>query len=238
MTTSAEPATKRPKRPIYPGLNDNLGGRPSPIGAKFDHRDDGTTRTVAEALVDFVAAGDYLTDACAAVGIERETAREWLRVAARVRIANDGDPNPDNLGQHEANCLKFSDGFAKALSAFKHDKLAEVDQIGRGGRRVTKIRRKRVYKNANDKEGSIAWQVEEIEQTQPDLRAIMFRLQHRFPGEFSPKMQVSNVEDFTLSDDEVAESLAEKLEIFLQGHDAGKAEAAEVPEAGAEKANE
>lgn len=210
------PRTKRTTTP--PTDTPKRGrGQPSALARKFDNR------TVGEAILDELRGGEYLETACAYVGITPETARAALRTAALLRLANLGtDPNPTGLTTHERLCLDFSAGYTRANAEYERDVLQTIDEIGRGGKQVRRMRRKRRFVNSEDSEGFVVEQIEEVRDLPPDPQALIWRLAHRFPKRYSPKLHIIDVPaDGELDPDDHARELVAGIEGFLQGRGDG-----------------
>lgn len=201
------PATRR-KKP----------GQPSALARTYDHNGpDGSPRTVAQALVDEIAGGEYLETACAYVGISTETARDALRIAAKLKLAALGH-EPQPATDHEATCLAFSVAYARANAVYERDTLRALDEIGQGGRTIKSLRSKRRFRSQTDTTGFIVERIETVTEQPPDPQVLIWRMAHRFPKRYSPKLHVLTNEDVELPEDEHARELVAGIEGFLAGH--------------------
>lgn len=208
-------------RNIIPGLNDNEGGRPSPLTRPYDTREDGTPRTVGEAIIDTVRRGEWMDTASALVGIATETARSWLRTAARADLRTQTDPAYIPT-QHEASCRIFSAGYRQACAEWTNEFLAQHDRDAAGGRRLTTTRVKRSAPTANHPAGEIIESITETREVPPDLRAQEWRLAIRDRDRFAAKVQISRA---PLDGDLSEEDMAAELVATVEGYIAGRAEA-------------
>lgn len=204
--TSTEPRTK------------HAGGRPPVIDRTLA---DG--RTVAQTVLDAVSRGRWLETGAAEAGITPEAAREWLRVAARLHLAN---TDPAEHTAYQRACVEFSAAHAKAQSEYEAHGLGEIDQAARGERKITKVKEVRRFANKDDTTGWLFERATEVATVPPDWRAQVWRLAHLMPGRYSQVVKI--VEEVGLSEDDKADAVADSLEGYLQGvADAEAARAAE-----------
>lgn len=202
-------------------------GPPSDIDAPYKLGPDGNPVTVAQAIIEAITAGEYLETAAPRCGIKVTTARGWLLVGGQTRLKQNVTPGRLRTTTHQRKCRDFLDAYETAAAQYEGDTLREIDEIARGGRRIVTVRSKRRFLGPNDTEGTIVERIEETRTIPPDGQLLVWRLAHRIPGRYSPKLQIQNMppEEGALSPEEEAESLADALEAFLAGRDAVLAEA-------------
>lgn len=219
------PRTRTPK------VGGDTAGRPSDIDTIISYNPDGTGITTAQAIIQSIREGEFLETAAPRHGIPIKTARSWLRDAGRTRLrllGHTGRGNPRTT-THERKCLAFSTGYEQATAEYEGVTLREIDDIARGGRRIAIVRTKRRFKNAEDTVGTVVERIEETRTVPPDGDLLRWRLQMRVPGRYSPKLDVKLVDpDDALTDEEVADALADSLAAFLSGREEGLREAADA----------
>lgn len=223
-----ERASKNRRQPQIGGVQ---RGRPSDIDGPFDTREDGTTRTVAERIIDLMRTGLPIDTAASAAGQNRFTVRGWLKVAGQATIRQTADETYA-LTPHEQKCREFTQQIEQATAEYETNEWERHGKIAWGGGRITEVRVERRFAGPHDTTGTKSKQVETVKILPPDARAIEFRLAHTFPSRYGNRVTVA-VEEPALSDEEKAESLAEQLSAYLEGRDDGVAEGSpeSVPEA-------
>lgn len=224
MTTSAEQIARSATTRRKPQIGGMQSGRPSQIDAPFDTRPDGTTRTISERFLEEIAKGLSEETASRRAGLKYATVREWFLVAARAEIRHTADPNT-TFTPHEHQCRKFSQNYDIAAGQFEATFCDALDEIGRGGRRISAIRTKRRFNGPQDHTGHVVERIEETRVLPPDPQVLQWRLAARFPAKYGTKVQITNVDDHGLTPEDEAESLADALAAFLVGRDEGIAEA-------------
>lgn len=195
------------------------GGRPSLIDRVLRISDDGPI-TVAQHIANAMRAGSYFEPACMSAGIHRDTGYGWRNIAAKLRLRAQGQPL-DKLTPkptaHELKCISFSDAVDEAESAWEIGALATLEQLARGGIRVSKTVTK---KDGKGDDAKILEVTETVEVLPPNAQVIEWRLARRFPARYSQHVEVTGAEGgpIQLSQEERAEELARNLESYLQGH--------------------
>lgn len=218
-------ALARSRRPPKPG---DVGGRPSEIDLPFDLRQDGTTRTVGDAICDDVRSGLPIDTAIGRAGQKRSTVRAWLEIAGRLTIQE----TAGTLGQltpHQTKCRAFAVKIDQARAQYLTNEWERHATAAYGGGRITSVRTKRKFAGRDDTTGIVVERIEEVRTLPPDARAIEWRLAKFDPARFGQSIKVT-VEEPVLTEEDIAASLADELEVFLAGAAAGQAEAEEKVE--------
>lgn len=196
------------------------GGHPSPLSRIIGQREDGTTVTVADQIINARRAGAYIEHAAANAGITKETVYEWLRVAGRARIRAKGRPVTElDLTDHERECLGFSDAVAEAEGQWLVNQVATLESLARGGvQQVTTI-------IETDSQQQVVKSTTRTTHTLPNAAVIMWRLERAFPQQFGRRIEVTTPPT-ALSDAERAAELLTGIQSYLEGHDDGASESA------------
>lgn len=215
------PPTKRKSR-AKPPEQHQRAGRPSPIDTIIGHHPDtGEPITVADRIVNALQVGTYFEHATAGAGIRKETAYEWLRVAGRLRLRARGAPitnlDPKPTG-HELRCLAFSDAVDEAMGVLAIASMTLVERLARGGIPQVTVTEK------VDAAGVLIERTTRTEHTLPSERALLWRLERRFPALYGNRVEVTAHVDGVVvqSVEERADELAGALDVYLQGVEAGK----------------
>ena len=183
--------------------------RPSSIHAVLGHRADGTAITVADRIVTALGAGSYFEQACACAGVHRETAYEWLRVAARLRIrARDEETRSDR----ERWCVELSDAVERAEAQWELSTVTSLDTLGGGGVLHT------VETVKTDADRTLIEKTVRSSRALPDARVLMWRLERRFPEQYGRRIEPHPpTAEHVLSLDERASALLESAKAFEAG---------------------
>jgi hypothetical protein len=162
----------------------------------FDHRQDGSERTIGEALCDFVRLGHFLETACALCGVNASTVREWIRTGTRAALRLDGGARRRDLSAHERRCADFSAAVVRALGEAEHRDLHRLALLAGGGLpQVTTVE-----KVALDQDGQerVVERTTRTTETLPDGATLRWRLERRFPDRWGRRIEV----DVDLTDDD------------------------------------
>lgn len=190
-----------------------MAGRPSPIRRPIGGTNpDGTRRTVADGIVELLAAGNYFEVACEAHDITRETGSAWLRTATRVGADLAARHRTrTSLTAHEQACLGFSDAVRRANAEWEAKSNVLLEQIAQGGIEVKTITRK------VDAQGHVLETRTTVETTLPDAHVLMNRLAQRFPERYRKRLEVTGAEGGPLLGD--VEARLGRLAALLEGQD-------------------
>lgn len=228
-----------PTHTIIPGLNDNpggtnnryqpksKGGRPTTINDPWDTDDDGQPRTAPDAILHHVRQVEFLDTACHLAGVNVKKAKGWLTDGARAGLKGDGQP----LTEHDLACMRFRTGYLTAKA--EREKLLNdaSDELIRGGRRIATVKRTRVFRNAQDTQGRVVKQEETTTTLPPDGAQLRWRMAVGNPRRYSQKLQVALDDDLgDLPEDELRDSLADRVEAYLEGVVVGESTTVDVPE--------
>jgi len=196
-------------------------GRPSPIDKVIGKKPDGTPITVAERMVNLVRLGNFVEHASAACGISKETHYEWVRVAARVNLAWNGDPDLTKITPHERRCVEYSDAVDQAQGEYFAADMRKLHEIGQGGIvRSRVVEKYAVEKNEQGEEVQVLLERTVTEdETLPNAAVIMWRLTRRAPKFFGNRLAIAHEDDDPGKLDERSEltALADSMEAYLLG---------------------
>lgn len=197
-------------------------GRPALLTAIVGtNTETGEPVTVHDRIISALRAGAFFHEACAFAGIHRDTAYGWLSTAGRIRIRTGGDPDPDEVTDHERNCLRFSDAKAEAEAVWVVQSHLTLERLGRGG--IPQVRRveKRGPDTADGTPGPVLEVTETTEYTLPDARVLLTRMERRFPRRYGRVIgeddERESSEGLTVEDRQ--ESLLEAFDAYLRGKD-------------------
>lgn len=203
------------------------GGRPSKIDDVIRQRrtpaGDTVDVTVADAIVEALAIGDYFEMACAAAGISRGTAYGWMRTGAdlerRQHRARTAGQTPPRGTRHERRCVEFSRAVEEATARWHQGMLGTLEQMARGGRTITTTS----TKVAVDAQGveHVVERTTRVEALAPSVQAIEWRLARRFPHLYGQRVEVTGAGggpiEVEVDERDRAAELAESLEAYLAG---------------------
>lgn len=156
-------------------------GRPTKLGQVL--REEGGERiTVADEIIERVRGGASNVDAAVSVGIARSTLQDWLREGARHASRR---LNGERLTRKEAGLADFSDREAQAVAEWKVEQEIQLGILSSG-------RERRIVTEKRDAAGNLIEKTERTEGLEPDLRAITWRLERRFPEQYGAnKLEIS-----------------------------------------------
>lgn len=158
-----------------------------------DHRRDGAPRTVSDAVCDHLASGMLLDQAAALVGVARPTIYDWLREGARLRQRQ---VPRKAMTKAQRLAAEFHEAAELALAECERRDVARLNVLAGGGLRVTTTTEK--VQLLRDRDGQETG-MEVVERTTvtrelpPDLRAITWRLQRRWPDRYFQPETVVNL---------------------------------------------
>lgn len=163
------------------------------LDQKADLRRDGTPRTVADAICDHLASGMLVDQAAALVGVSRPAIYEWLRTGAQLRQRN--TPRRD-MTKAQRLAAEFHQAAELALAECERRDIAALNTLAAGGIRVsTTTETVQLLRDADGVETDL--QVVErrtvTKTLPPDLRAITWRLQRRWPERYFQPETVVNL---------------------------------------------
>jgi transposase len=177
-------------------------GRPTKLTALFDVREvDGrrVERTIGEALCDFVRLGHFMATACALVGINSDTAREWIRTGRRAVDRLDAGARRRDLSAHERRCSDFSVTVATALAEAEHRDVRRLAALAAGGLpQVTVVEE---HELDGDGQERLVKRTTRATETLPDAAPLRWRLERRFPDRWGRRVEL----DVDLADDDADE---------------------------------
>lgn len=191
------------------------------VGTKLEqvvrHRDDGSTVTAGEHIIERTELGLTKTNAAAEAGITRECLRQWQYRGANARrqeIA--GLPvDPKDLP-----FIDWLNRFEAAETAAELRYLSVVDQAATEAQRIRKITVKRELRpNPAGSGPDILVETERtetVEERPPVWEAAKWRLQTMSPGRYTIRPETAEAEA-TVTRDERASALVDSLEGYLAG---------------------
>lgn len=167
-------------------------GRPPRITEPFDVTREGRARTIGDAVCDHLRVGVYLETACSLVGLHPDTVRGWLRDGADARQRRSRGAKRRDLTHYQRLAADFSVAAHEALAECERRDVGRLGMLAAGAIPLTTVTEKmHVYTDADGQETTtIVERTVVTKETLPDLRAIAFRLQRRFPQRWSPRIEV------------------------------------------------
>lgn len=181
--------------------------------------------TIADRVIAYVRAGEYVDLAAAAAGINRDTIYEWMKQAATAQLRQHNQPNPTPHTPHEIACIEFSDAITRARGEWAAAQSMQLEQLSRGGLpqvTTTEI----VVTKADGKTETKTTTT--TTHTLPDARVIMWRMERRLQDYYGPRVEmVDKRGEDLLTDGEAANAVADSVEAFLAGRESAQQEAAE-----------
>jgi hypothetical protein len=207
-----------------------MAGRPSLIDQAVAYRDDGTAITVADRIVAALRTGAYFENACASAGVHRETAYNWKRIAARLRISARGvDVEDLPMSEHERKCLAFSDAVEEAESTWELRSLSQLESAARG-QTITQTTTKEERVERDD--GTFEWvEVERVTVTReipPNTQVVEWRLERKHPDRYGRRIEVVPAGG-RLDPADHADALIDSLSAYLAGHEDAAVSESDTP---------
>lgn len=199
-------------RTVYPGLNDNEGGRPFTMDTPAVDAN-GEATTIGEGILDYIRRGWLRREACAIYGQHTGTIDRWLTYGARADLLLATNPN-HKLTETEQKCRNFRRAYYAARANTIGDGLGIVDELGRGGRRIVETRVEREHDGADDP-GRVVKSTTITKALPPRLEAVQYRLSIMDSARFSPRAVLSVTDGEAPSEDEQASVLLEALTEFI-----------------------
>lgn len=137
-----------------------------------------TPITVADQVVEVLAAGGFEKDAAARAGVDKTTLRGWVATGSRARrqvLA--GERRAHDLTEHEGQCVRLLARVEKAEADARTMLTATAARVAQGGIVSTERTRK------TDADGQVSETVTTRE-TLPDGRLALQMLAQRWPAEW------------------------------------------------------
>lgn len=203
-------------------------GRPTRMTRLFDVREvDGrrVERTIGEALIDLIRLGHFMETACAIVGINSDTAREWIRTGRRALERQQTGARRRDLTAHERRCSDFSVAVTQALGLAEDVDWRRLGALARGGIPVETV--VEVHELDDDGQERLVKRTVRRTSTLPDGPTLRWRLERRFPDRWGRKVDVDLDLEVHGDDEEWGEDPVEEMRRILDGrgrrHDEGMA---------------
>lgn len=203
------------------------GGRPPKLNTVVLTREgpDGNQIhvTAAQRIIEALRIGEYVETAAALANVDKTTVYEWLKVGAHAtdQITRQGKHLRD-LTRHQRDCMEFSHAVAEAQALARTDDVATLAEVARGGRQIVTTTTKR---NAD---GQVLEHTTRTETAQPNVAALMWRLERRWPDEWGRRrIEVSGPDGEAIPVEVRAQSLVAALRaqrgeaIEATGHELG-----------------
>lgn len=154
------------------------GGRPPKLNTVVLVRD-GKRITAGERIVEALRIGEYVETAAALANVDKTTVYEWLKVGANAHdLVNRQGRTLKSLTKHQLDCMEFSHAVAQAQAAARVEDVATLAEVAQGGRQIVTTTTKR---NA---EGEVIEHTTRTETAQPNVAALTWRLERRWPEEW------------------------------------------------------
>jgi hypothetical protein len=188
--------------------------RPSTLTAKLTHKD-GTTQTVAEAIVERLRAGAYREEAARSVGVRRQSLYNWLYQGALARRLR-GDRLTRLITANQARCEEFLDAVERAEAQAMLTDWTRLAQLGAGG--VAQV----VITEKVNADGHLIERTTRTTHTLPDKDVLMWRLERRWPQKFAKRLELTGAEDRDVEADVAdtrtrARMLSAEIKAYQQG---------------------
>jgi hypothetical protein len=185
------------------------GGRPARITEHYDTVEvEGGTRdrTIAQAIADFVRLGNYLETACLFVGLHSNTVKVWLREGGKAQARLDAGARRRDLTAYQRHCATFLSAVRSAQAEAEQRDVFRLAQLARGGLpQATTTER---WELDQDGQERLVERTTVTRETLPDVRAITWRLERRFPDRWMRRTEVVDETDDE-PDDEFGEDPVE-----------------------------
>jgi hypothetical protein len=206
------------------------------LSKPFRTRDDGTVQTVADAIVEHLAAGNYVETAAAAVGVNRTNLFRLLARGAKALAANARTGKA--IPKSEKVYAEFVDRVQVATAQAEARAVDAIARLAEGGLTLRETSVEFVI--GHDDDGNeIRTEVKRTETTKalaPNFRAIAWRLERRNPkhwgrGAALETMDADGAPKPTREEriDAIEAALAGFPDDYLAGYEDGKAAAVVDP---------
>jgi hypothetical protein len=160
-----------------------IGRPPRNLSATVSYRQaqDGTqvAMSVMDVVEETMAAGGFLKDAAARVGLTAAVLREWRTLGAKARAdVLQGARKFSDLSARERQCAELDERITRAEADARAGALATLQHLGRGGIEV-------VTETVRTRPDGRQERTRKVERTLPDSHALTWFLQHRHPEDFN-----------------------------------------------------
>lgn len=137
-----------------------------------------TPTTVADQVVEALAAGAFEKDAAARAGVDKTTLRNWIAAGARARRqVLQGDRRAHDLTDHEAQCVRLLVRVEEAEASARTMLAATAARVAQGGIEAKETTRRM------EPDGRVTETVT-VRKTLPDGRLALQILAQRWPAEW------------------------------------------------------
>jgi hypothetical protein len=177
-------------------------GRPPRIAEHYDtielegggRRD----RTIAHAIADFIRLGNYMETACHFAGIHVSTVKLWLREGDKAQGRLDAGARRRDLTTYQRRCADFLSAVRTAQAEAEQRDVLRLAQLARGGIPVTTTTER--WEVDQDGQERLVERSSVTRETLPDVRAITWRLERRFPDRWQRRTETE--EDLAAEEDD------------------------------------
>lgn len=168
-------------------------------------RNDGTTVTIADQIVELLRVGTPVELAAAAVGVTPAEYRGWMRegLAGLSRLAAGRSWTRDFTAAEQAS-TDFADRVQRAIGEWAGRANALLEQLQRGGYETTTTRVKRVGTD-------VVETMVTTSQLAPDARVLTWRLERGFPSIYGRFATGPDLSSDLADDDSTHDVLMERL---------------------------
>lgn len=192
---------------------------------------DGRTQTTAEAIIERLRTGAYRAEAARSVGVTYSHMNQWCYEGAKARLAENHRP----LTRNEKLFRDFLNGVEEAEAQAIFTDWTRLGRMAAGGAERVVITEKVERVEDPEHKGRFVERLVErttrTERTLPDVRALIWRLEHRWPQKFGPQVQVhvdGEIDHTVLDTKDRARALAAEIKDYLSAIETG---AVELPRA-------
>lgn len=196
------------------------------LAKPFRRLDDGTVVTVADAIVEHLAAGNYLETAAAAVGVNRTNLHRILQRGAKALRANATTGRA--VPKAEKVYAEFAERVQESTSRAEARAVATIARLAEGGIVVTEISIDYVIV---DGERSEVKRTETTRALAPNFRAIAWRLERRNPKHWGRYGSLETMDPDGApipTREEKIEGIEQALSDYQVGFDDGRAAAVDA----------
>lgn len=200
----------------------DAAGRPLALDLPYRIREDGTTQTKGERIIELMGTGSHVDTAAGSIGIVRSVLHKYLQAGARCRsnITRGKLSDPDDLDGEaplpdafSLRCMTFTDAVDSQVDAWIQRQEVLFETATRGLKRTVTITNK-------DAGGQITGSSERVE-IEPDMATARWRATRRAPKLYGDRqaLELSGPDGEPIAIEDRTESLLDKIRKARQTKD-------------------